>query len=351
MGDQAAAGEVRAAGAVLWRPAGAGAQVALVHRPKYDDWSFPKGKLDPGEHVLLAAVREVYEETGLRVTLGRRLSPVRYRANSSHKRVDYWTATAASTSTSFVPTSEIDVVAWLAASKAAGRLSYQRDVETLEAFRTGPLHTVPLILLRHASAGRKSDWRKDDQSRPLDDRGSKDAAVLADLLRCFAGTRTAGATGVTPVTRVISSPAERCAASVRPYAVRAGVEIETEPALEVSKNGAADDPEAAKTVARLAATDQPVIICAHRENLPLLLHAACAELGADCPPVDPLRKGEFLVLHREHKKLAAVERYELGERRCCGDLRARMLGDLGLRDPRARPWAASRASAEPSPRG
>jgi 8-oxo-dGTP diphosphatase len=115
---------------------------------------------------------------------------------------------------------------------------------------------------------------------------------------------------------VISSPAERCAASVRPYAARAGVEIETEPALEVSKNGAADDPEAAKTVAQLAAADQPVVICAHRENLPLLLDAACAELGADSPPVDPLRKGEFLVLHRVDRKLAAVERYGVGGSVC-----------------------------------
>ena len=67
MADQQAAAEVRAAGAVIWRPAGRGAQVALVHRPKYDDWSFPKGKLEPGEHVLLAATREVAEETGLQV--------------------------------------------------------------------------------------------------------------------------------------------------------------------------------------------------------------------------------------------------------------------------------------------
>src|ERR1700756_1760886 len=95
MADQAAADEVRAAGAVLWRPAGAGAQVALVHRPKYDDWSFPKGKLDPGEHVLLAAVREVAEETGLRVKLGRRLPSVRYAGEGLRKRVDYWAATVA----------------------------------------------------------------------------------------------------------------------------------------------------------------------------------------------------------------------------------------------------------------
>jgi len=310
MADQeAAADEVRAAGAVLWRPAGAGAQVALVHRPKYDDWSFPKGKLEPGEHVLLAAVREVHEETGLRVTLGRRLPPVRYATGSSGKRVDYWAATAASPASSFVPTSEVDAIAWLPASKAGARLSYQRDVETLAAFRAGPLRTVPLILLRHASAGRKSDWPRDDRSRPLDDRGTKDAAVLAELLCCFGGSRLAtGVTRAAPV-RVISSPAERCAATVRPYARRAGVEIEAEPALEVSKNGAPDDPEAAKTVAQLAAADQPVVICAHRENLPWLLDAACAELGADRPAVDPLRKGEFLVLHRADKKLAGLERY------------------------------------------
>lgn len=306
MADQPAAGEVRAAGAVLWRPTGAGAQVALVHRPKYDDWSFPKGKVDPGEHVLLAAVREVTEETGLRVILGRRLPPVRYETGGLRKRVDYWAATVAAAPAPFVPNSEIDAIDWLAASRAAARLSYHRDAETLSVFRSGPLHTVPLILLRHAPAGRKSDWPRDDQSRPLDATGEKDAAALADLLCCFGNAR------------VISSPAERCVASVRPYAARAGVDIETEPALEVTKNGtgAVDDPEAAKTAAQLAAADQPAVICAHRENLPSLLAAACAELGADRPPVvEPLRKSEFLVLHRAHGKLAALDRYDLGERR------------------------------------
>jgi len=297
--DEVHTDEVRAAGAVLWRPAGSGAQVLLVHRPKYDDWSFPKGKLDAGEHVLQTAVREVAEETGLRVTLGRRLPPVRYATNGLRKRVDYWVATATSPESSFVPNSEIDAISWLAASKAGARLSYQRDVETLTAFRAGPLRTVPLILLRHAAAGRKSDWGRDDQSRPLDARGAKDAATLADLLCCFGSAR------------VVSSPAERCVATVRPYAARAGVEVEIEPALEGLKEGAVDDPEAAKTAARFAASDQPVVICAHRENLPLLLDAARAELGADRLQVDPLRKGEFLVLHRADKKLAGLERYRV----------------------------------------
>ncbi len=308
-----AARAVLAAGAVLWRPAGAGGQIALVHRPKYDDWSFPKGKLDPGEHVLLAAVREVAEETGLRVTLGRRLPPVRYAACGVRKRVDYWAATVtdvAAQSVPFAASREIDAMAWLAASRAAARLSYERDAQLLAAFRAGPARTVPLILLRHASAGRKAEWGKDDRSRPLDVRGRKDAATLAELLSCFGGKAA----------KVVSSPAERCLATVRPYAARAGAEIATEPALEVRKGSAADaaeagDREAAKTVAELTAANRPVVICAHRENLPLLLEAACAELGAEHKPVKPLRKGEFLVLHRANGKLAALERYGTGQRK------------------------------------
>jgi len=297
MPDGGAAEEVNAAGAVVWRRAGSGAQVALVHRPKYDDWSFPKGKLLPGEHMLLAAVREVAEETGLVITLGRRMPPVHYDTASAPKRVDYWAAEVPAAAAAFVPNAEVDQLGWVAASAAGARLSYPRDGQTLANFRAGPLRTVPLILVRHASAGSKSRWRKDDRSRPLDARGKKDAKILADLMRCFG-------TG-----RVVSSPAERCVASVRPYAALAGVEVEIEPAFEVAKKAPVADPEAAKAMAVLAATDRPVVVCAHRENMPFLLDAACAELGADRPPVEPLRKSEFLVLHRADGKLAAIERY------------------------------------------
>jgi 8-oxo-(d)GTP phosphatase len=297
MPDDGAADEVKAAGAVVWRPAGSGVQVALVHRPKYDDWSFPKGKLFPGEHVLLAAVREVAEETGLAVTLGRRMPAVRYDTAAGPKRVDYWAAAVAAAPAVFTPSTEVDELAWVAASAAGARLSYPRDGQTLANFRAGPLRTVPLILVRHASAGSKSQWRKDDRSRPLDTRGKKDARTIADLMRCFGPGR------------VVSSPAERCLATVRPYAALAGAEVEIEPAFEVAKKGSVADPEAAKAMAVLAATDKQVVVCGHRENMQFLLDAACAELGADSPPVKPLRKGEFLVLHRADGKLAAIERY------------------------------------------
>jgi 8-oxo-(d)GTP phosphatase len=295
MADNRPADEVRAAGAVVWRPAHSGSQVALVHRPKYDDWSFAKGKLDPGEHVLLAAVREVAEETALQVTLGRRLPPVRYLNDGMPKHVDYWVASVSGEAPAgFVATSEIDAIAWLAAGQASRRLSYQRDIETLADFRAGPRHTLPLILVRHASAGAKSEWPGSDASRPLDGRGAKDAAVLAGLLRCFGDGR------------VVSAPAERCVATVRPYAASTGGVIEIEPAFDVS---GADAGWSAKSIAQLAAEARPVVVCAHRENIPALLEAACAALGAPSPRFKPLRKGEFAVLHRAGRQLAALERY------------------------------------------
>jgi 8-oxo-(d)GTP phosphatase len=293
--------EIRAAGAVVRRSAERSRDVLLVHRPKYDDWSLPKGKLEPGEHVLLAAVREVAEETGLAVTLGRRLPPVHYSSDGVPKRVDYWLATAEDPPTEFLPNSEIDGIRWAAIEGAAAAgvaLTYDRDVETVVAALTGPAATTPLILVRHAEAGHKSDWPGDDLSRPLDPQGELDARSLAPLLRCFG------------VSRVVSAPAERCLATVRPYAAATGGVIEVEPAFDVTSAAAGSAAaDAQKAVTALAAAAEPVIVCAHRENLPVLAAAAYAELGAERPAGVRLRKGEFLVLHRAGARLIAAERY------------------------------------------
>ena len=133
--------------------------------------------------------------------------------------------------------------------------------------------------------------------------------MLASLLRCFGAGR------------VVSAPAERCVATVRPYAASIGSAIEIEPAFEVGGGSAAKQGKsvagsadaaaaAAAAMARLAADSQPVVVCAHRENLPALFDAACAALGARRKPGKPLRKGEFAVLHRAAGKLVAVERYQ-----------------------------------------
>ena len=177
---------ILSAGAVLWRrtagPAD-GDDVLLVHRPKYDDWSLPKGKQEPGEHVLLTAVREVLEETSVRPVLGPRLPTTEYLVRGRPKQVDYWSATAPGADAA--PSHEIDAVAWLALPHAAAaRLSYARDAEVIS--RLKPRATVPLILARHVWAGTKGAWPDEDVLRPLDAEGAAGRAAPgrpAGLLR------------------------------------------------------------------------------------------------------------------------------------------------------------------------
>jgi 8-oxo-(d)GTP phosphatase len=295
MADRPAADEIRAAGAVAWRPGPDGPLVALVHRPKYDDWTLPKGKTEPGESVLLTAVREIEEETSQRVTLGRRLSPSCYDVEGRPKRVDYWVARAQDPPAEFVPNHEVDQLAWLSVPEAADRLTYERDVVVLGEFAAGPADTVPLVLLRHASAGSRASWSGADLARPLDAHGAADADALAWMLRCFGADR------------LISSAAERCVATVRPFAAITGAKIEIEPLFTV---GAMAGPDAvALRAAGLAADERAAVVCVHRENLPMLLAAACARLGSSPPEGAPLPKGGFWILHVADATLAATERH------------------------------------------
>jgi 8-oxo-dGTP diphosphatase len=121
------ADEVQAAGGVVWRRSGdGGIEIALVHRPKYDDWSLPKGKLDEGEGFEEAALREVWEETGMRCELGRDLGETRYRDNKDRpKVVRYWAMSDAQGD--FEPNDEVDELRWVSIDEAQGMLSYEFD--------------------------------------------------------------------------------------------------------------------------------------------------------------------------------------------------------------------------------
>ena len=125
--------EVRAAGGVIWRDGPAGVEVLLVHRPKYGDWTFAKGKLEAGESFRDAARREVLEETGLHVEIGVELEPTRYvDGKGRDKLVRYWTMTVSGGA--FEVNDEVDEVRWMAVAEATDRLSYERDLPLVRSF-------------------------------------------------------------------------------------------------------------------------------------------------------------------------------------------------------------------------
>jgi 8-oxo-dGTP diphosphatase len=136
---------ILAAGVVLWRPSeGTGAgpeptlELALVRRPKWDDWTFPKGKLKEGERHREAALREAFEETGMRVELGARLPTQHYLVKGRRKRVRYWSAVRVSGS--FAPNREVDRLEWLAASEARCRLTYDHDRDLVDYLLNKLIH-------------------------------------------------------------------------------------------------------------------------------------------------------------------------------------------------------------------
>jgi 8-oxo-(d)GTP phosphatase len=287
---------VLAAGAVLWRPAPdlADIELALVHRPKYDDWSLPKGKRDPGEHLLETAVREVEEETGQRVALGRPLGVQRYPVLGRPKEVHYWAARGHHQA--FVPTEEIDDLAWLPPAEAKRRLTHPRDHEFIDRLCAGPVATVPFVLLRHAKSVKRSAWGGEDADRPLDPRGKAQAERLVPILAAYGRLD------------VHSSDSVRCIDTVRPYARSQGVPIEIEPLL--SEEGWTSSPEAAlDRAAALLALGRPLVACTHRPLLPHVVTRLAATLQPG--PPEPIEPGAFYALHAADGVVVALEKHSL----------------------------------------
>ncbi len=199
---------VRAAGGVVRRDG----RVLLVHRPRYDDWTFPKGKADDGETDEDCALREVEEETGLRCELGPELAPTQYTdARGRPKRVRWWRMEPVD-DRGFVPNDEVDELRWASPAEAAALLSYGRDLELLT-------EGVSAVLLRHAKAGDRDAWHGDDAARALDERGLLQAQALVGLLASD-GPR-----------RIVSSPYVRCVETVEPLAAALGVAVELDDRL------------------------------------------------------------------------------------------------------------------------
>jgi 8-oxo-(d)GTP phosphatase len=253
---------ILAAGAVVWRSVEGSShvEVAIIHRPRYDDWSLPKGKVDLGETEPAAAVREVYEETGHRAHLGHSLATVRYPVLQAVKRVRYWAAR--DLGGEFTATAEVDDLVWMPAKDAMGKMSYPHDRKVLRRFTRMPADTKTVLIVRHGTAGRKKRYKGDDRNRPLDKHGRAQAELLVGQLLAF------GPTSLYATDRL------RCIQTIEPLADELGVDVTLEPTLTEEAYWQ-DRAKARRRVLEIAATDGTPVICSQGKVIPDLIQWWC----------------------------------------------------------------------------
>jgi 8-oxo-dGTP pyrophosphatase MutT (NUDIX family)/phosphohistidine phosphatase SixA len=267
----AAVTRIRAAGGVVWRPGDGGAEICVVHRPRYDDWSLPKGKLEAGEHPLLAAVREVGEEAGVLAVPQVRLDGVNYAMrDGTPKTVDYWSMRCADQEPALT-TAEVDELRWMSVDEAARRLTYAHDVRVVRDFAQLPRVTAVATLVRHAHAGKRGTWSGPDDARPLDARGRAQAAALAPLQALARPVRLVSATPV------------RCVQTLEPLAARLDLPIEVDSRFNEPQPGQSPDETAlaaAAAVLELATSDGSVAVCSQGKVMPDALALLLGEPAA-----------------------------------------------------------------------
>lgn len=276
---------VRAAGGIVLRGEGPDRSVALVHRPRYDDWSFPKGRLDADEDEATAALREVEEETGLRCRLGPSVGAVTYRDRRGRAKVVRYFRMDADGG-GFTPNREVDELRWVPIEDAARLLSYAHDRSLLRQVLAG-LPASALYVIRHAKAGIRAAWSGPDEERPLTRRGRKQARRLVER---FQGL---------DIQRILSSPFVRCMQTVEPLAEARGLPVEV--AAELREGASVDE------LLRGLATfgDRPTVVCGHGTEIRSMIDRLEAG-GATIEGARGIAKGSVWVLDREGERIVAA---------------------------------------------
>ena len=307
MDSLATTDKIVAAGAVVTREGTDGTEYLLVHRDYREDWTFPKGKVESGEHILGAAVREVREETGFAIELGVPLPTQTYKIQGRLKDSHYWSAKLLSGT--FVPNDEVDEIAWLTFDEAAKTLTYEHDVEVLNA-AAKVKKTSPLIVLRHTQSVKRAEWAVDvenlnepDSYRPLTSVGRIQASILVTALAAYG------------VSEIHSSDSVRCRDTVGPYATSRSLSVSLEPSMSEEQHSKFPDNVSVRT-SELAANKNAFVLCTHRPVLPTVMEALSAkfELESESKKAfDPaLTPGSMVVYHRDAAdltKVIAVERH------------------------------------------
>ena len=291
---------IRAAGGVLWRSVSSGAddgsiEVALIHRPRYDDWSLPKGKLAGGESEIDGAIREVLEETGFHVRVGRSLGESHYLKEQDgvvRPKVVRWWAMEATTG-AFVPTREVDELRWFAPDEAAKLLTRPTDRELLDRFVGSPAPRRMVLMVRHGSAGSRSTWQGDDGARPLDTCGWAQAESLVRFLAHF------------DPTEIMAADVVRCAQTVEPLAAAMVLPVRPEPILSEAGYPGRED-EAVALLREIGGSKGAAVVCSQGDVIPDLLSRLAAADGVVLPSA-PNRKASTWALAFNDRRLVTTE--------------------------------------------
>ena len=287
---------ILAAGAVLWRKSEKKKiEVLIIHRPKYDDWTFPKGKAEIGEPLIACAYREVLEETNIETAFGPYLGEVEYLTNDGKKKVSFWSAKVVKEK-DFKPNAEVDQLKWVEVTKVKELLTLDTDRKILEQFLQIEPDTKPLILLRHAKAVTRDEWQGEDDDRPLDSYGQNQAKRLLAIYQVF------------NLEEIHSSDAVRCYDTV--VAIAKGLNIKLEVTGKLSESTFKKDKEKAFDYAKdLIKLNESVLLCSHNPILPKMLNKLTKKSEVDADE-GKLLPADGWVIHRIGKEVIQIDRID-----------------------------------------